>query len=128
MTNLNNLVSSVRTLAISSGITKLEVDAPKLEYFIFQNQPRVAWHSAIPNDFCAFIYSFDDDHCAAYVYVREEEHQFKCTLRISNIDGPHHEALPHIPTSLEDNEIAEQVIASVVAGTERMKARGSIHH
>ena len=34
----------------------------------------------------------------------------------------------YIPKSLDDGEIAERVIDSVIVSTERLKARGAIEH
>ena len=132
MTDTETLISTLRMMiadennARFSGAPKLSVDSPKVEIYLFQNQPRIAWHSAVPNHFCAFINSFDDNHCAAYVYVWEEEALLKCTLRLSNIDGAHHLELPSIPKSLDDYRIAGRVVAAVLDGTERMKAKGTL--
>jgi hypothetical protein len=131
MTNLYNLIAAVEHEAVNQNVTRdkkpqLQVKAPFVDVFLFQNQPKIAWHSAIPNHLCAFTNSFDDDTCAAYVYLWEEDSRFRCTLELSNIDAGHVEDLSYIPKSLNDQEIAQQVIASVVAGTRRMKARGDI--
>lgn len=134
MTNSYTLISEVRSLVAHENDTRfggklrLKVDAPKVEIYLFQDVPRIAWHSAIPNHLCAFVDSFDNNHCAAYVYVWEEDDRLKCTLKLSNVDDEHHEELPYISKSLDDHQIAERVIASVIAGTERMKATGTIGH
>lgn len=134
MTNFEALISEVKYLAAKENDTRfggriqLKVDSPKVDVYLFQNQPRIAWHSGIPNHLCAFTDSFDDNHCAAYVYVWDEGLRLKCTLELSNIDSGHREELPYISTSVDDREIAERVIASLVAGAERMKARGPVEH
>src|SRR6266436_1838455 len=131
MTNLYNLIAAVEHEAANENLTRpkrpqLKVAAPFVDVFLFQNRPTAAWHSAIPNRLCAFTDSFEDDTCAAYVYLWEEESRLKCTLELSNMDTGHIEDLAYIPTSLNDREIAQRVIASVVAGTKRMKAKGNI--
>jgi hypothetical protein len=131
MTNSYNLISAVQCLAANEnanrfgGKPRLKVDAPKVEVYLFQSRTRIDWHSDVPNHLCAFIDSFDNDHCAAYVYLWEEEDRLRCTLRLSNIDGAHREDLPYLSKSLNDHQIAERVIASVITGTEPMKATDS---
>jgi hypothetical protein len=134
MTNRDAVVSALRILAAKQndtrfgGIARLKIDSPKLEHFLFQDRPRTVWHGGIPNHICAFTDSFDNNHCAAYVYVWDEGLRLKCTLELSNIDSGHREELPYISTSVDDNEIAELVITSLIAGTERMIARGSVEY
>jgi hypothetical protein len=73
MTNIQAIVRAVESVSADENATRydgklhLEVEAPKLQPYEFQGQPRIGWHSGIPNNFCAFSYSFDDNHCAAYV-------------------------------------------------------------
>lgn len=106
MTDSDTLISAVRRMAANEndarfgGRPRLKIEAPMVEIYLFQHQPRIAWHSAIPNHLCAFIDSFDDNHCAAYVYIWEEETGLKCTLRLSNIDGAHHLDLPYTQSRL----------------------------
>ena len=133
MTNIDALFKAVEELLENENVgrygkTQLKVEAPKHEVYLFQDRPRIDWHSGIPNHLCAFTDSFDENHCAAYVYVWEEIHRLKCTLRISNIDGAHYADLPYISKSLDDREIAKRVIDLVITGTERLKARGTIEH
>lgn len=128
MTNMQAVISAVENLAAHEnttrygGKTQLEVEAPKLQRYEFQGQPRITWHSAIPNDLCAFSYSFDENRCAAYVYVLEQPDELKCTLRVSNCDGAHYADLPALAKSLDDNEIAHCVVTTVVAATQGLKA------
>lgn len=132
MSNVDGLVSVIKSLAAKEndarfrGITRLKADAPKYEDDPLQIFRTLGWHSGIPNDLCTYIDTFDDEHCASYVYLREQGDRFKCTLKLSNIDGAHQEDLPSIPTALDDREIAQHVIASVIAATERMEARGVV--
>jgi hypothetical protein len=132
MTNLDNLTSVIRTLASKENVsryggkTQIEVEAPKVDVGIFQDRPLIGWHSDVPNHLCVFSFSFDNDHCAAYVYVWEEDSRLRCTLVLSNIDSGHYEELPYISKSVDDHEIAERLIASLIPGTERMKASGAI--
>ncbi len=132
MTNIQAVITAVEQLTANENTTRyggkpqLDVEAPKLQPYEFQGRPRIDWHSGIPNNFCAFSYSFDDNHCAAYVYVSEQSDRLKCTLRVSNIDGPHYAELPPISKSLDDHKIARCVVDTLVAGTECMKARGAI--
>lgn len=133
MTNIDAVFKAVEELVENENVggygrTQLKVEAPKREVYLFQDRPRIDWHSGIPNHLCAFTDSFDENHCAAYVYVWEEIDRLKCTLRISNIDGAHYAELPSISKSLDDHEIAKRVIELVITSTERMKARGSIEH
>lgn len=132
MTNIDSLIGVVRTVTANenaarySGKAQLKVAVPKLEHYLFQDRPRIDWHSGIPNHLCSFTDSFDDDHCAAYVYVWEEQDRLKSTLRLSNIDGAHYAQLLYLSKSLTDLEIATRVVDSVTAGTELMSARGTI--
>src|SRR6266481_2566047 len=96
MTNLYNLIAAVEHEAANENLTR-----PK------RPQLKVA---------APFV----------YVFLWEEDSRLKCTLELSNMDTGHIEDLPYIPTSLNDCEIAQRVIASVVAGTKRMKAKGNI--
>lgn len=133
MTNIDAIIAAVGDLAENQNAghyegTQLKVEAPKREVYLFQDRPRIDWHSGIPNHLCAFTDSFDENHCAAYVYVWEEIDRLKCTLRISNIDGAHYANLPYVSKSLDDREIAKRVIDLVITGTERLKARGTIEH
>ena len=132
MTDLHTLIATVRDYAANENVIRyggrdqLKVKAPFVDVFLFENCPKIRWHSAIPNDMCAFTESFDDNHCAAYVYLCEEETRFRCTLELSITDEGHREDLPYISKSLDDHEIAQRVIASVVAGTKRMKPSGAV--
>lgn len=93
-----------------------------VQSYLFQNRVRTDWHYGIPNDIGACIKWFDDEHCASYVYILVQDDYLKCTLRLSNMDPDRpSEVLPNIPKSLDEYQIAERVIASVIAGTERMK-------
>ncbi len=132
MTNLNNVISALRELANIEndarfgGRTQIKVDSPKLqEPFIFQNAVQIHPHSGIPNDVCAYTDAFDDDHCAAYVYLCQQDSHFICKLRLANEDGAHHEPMPSIPCSLDDHTIAQTVIASVITGTQRFGRRST---
>ena len=132
MTNIQDLITAVKDVTADENATRyggkpqLEVEAPKLQPYEFQGRPRIGWHSGIPNNLCAFSYSFDDNHCAAYVYVFEQAYRLNCTMRISNRDGAHYAALPSVSKSLDDREIARCLVDTVVAGTECMKSRGAI--
>src|SRR5436305_969473 len=90
MTNRDAVVSALRILAAKEndirfdGIARLKVDSEKREHFLFQGRPQSAWHGGIPNDVCVFIDWFDDDHCAAYLYLLEQDGRFNCTLQLSN--------------------------------------------
>ena len=132
MTNIETLIAAVQDVLANEnatrygGKTQLQIDAPKLEIYEFQNRPRIQWHSGIPNSFCAFSFSFDNDHCAAYVYVWDQPFSLNCTLRVSNIDGAHYAALPPVSKSRDDYEIARHLIDMLVAGTECTKSRGPI--
>jgi hypothetical protein len=132
MTNIQRIITVLEDAAAYENATRyggkpqLEVEAPKLQPYEFQGQPRIAWHSGIQNNFCAFSYSFDDNHCAAYVYVCEQRDELKCTLRVSNCDGAHYADLHPLPKSLTDNEIAHSIIETLITATEGLKARGSI--
>lgn len=130
MTNLNNVISAIRDLAgientaRFGGRSHVKVDAPKIqEPFIFQNRVHIDWHSGVPNHVCAYSETFDDEHCAAYVYLWQQGDHFACTLRLANEDGAHHEPLARIACSCDDRDIAQAVIASVIAGTQRLKRR-----
>jgi len=132
MTEIQTIITVIQDVAAREnamrygGKSQLEVEAPKLQPYEFRGQPRIDWHSGIPNDFCAFSYSFDDNHCAAYVYVLEQPDNLKCTLRVSNCDGAHYADLPSLAKSLGDHEIARSVVETLVAATEGLKARGTI--
>ena len=131
MTNIDAVIAAVQDRADNENInrygrTQLKVDARKREFYLFQDRPRVDWHSGIPNHLCAFTDCFDENHCVAYVYVWEEVDRLRCTWRISNIDGAHYAELPYISKSLDDRDIAKRVIDLLIIGTERLKARGTI--
>ena len=132
MTNIQSVITAVEGVTANENATRyggkpqFDVEAPKLQPYEFQGRPRIDWHSGIPNNFCAFSYSFDDNHCAAYVYVLEQPDRLKCTLRVSNCDGALYADLPSISKSLDDHEIARRVVDTLVGGTECMKARGAI--
>jgi hypothetical protein len=132
MTDIQAIVTAVTQVIANENATRyrgkpqLDVEAPKLQPYEFQGLPRIDWHSGIRNNLCAFSYSFDDSHCAAYVYVFEESDALKCTLRVSNIDGSHLAELPSISRSLDDHKIARLVVDTLVAGTECMQARGAV--
>src|ERR1051325_394126 len=130
MTHIDAVIAALEDLAENENASrcgaKLKVDAPKREVYLFQDHPRIDWHSGIPNHLCAFTDSFDENHCAAYVYVWEEIDRLKCTLRISNIDGAHYAGLPYISKSLDNREIAKRLIDLVITNTKRLKARGTM--
>jgi hypothetical protein len=132
MTNIHTVIAAVEDVAAHENATRygckpqLEVEAPKLQPYEFQGQPRIDWHSGIPNNFCAFSYSFDDNHCAAYVYVCEQAEQLTCSLRVSNCDGANYAALPALSKSLDDHEIAQSIVEALVAATNGLKSRGAI--
>jgi hypothetical protein len=129
---MESVITAVKNIAAYEntnrygGKPQLEVESPKLEHYEFQGQPRIAWHSGIPNNFCAFSFSFDDNSCAAYVYVFEEANELKRTLRVSNCDGASYADLPTLEKSLNDVEIANSVVKTLVAATQGLKAYGSI--
>jgi len=132
MTSIQAVIAAVKDVTADEnamrygGKPQLEVEAPKLQTYEFQGRPCVGWHSGIPNNLCTFSYSFDDTHCAAYVYILEQADRLNCTMRISNCDGAHYAVLPSIPRSLDDREIARCVVDALVAGTECMKSHGAI--
>lgn len=132
MSDMESVISAVKDVAAYENATRyggkpqLEVEAPKLQFYEFQGQPRIAWHSGIPNNLCVFSYSFDENHCAAYVYLFEQRDELKCTLRISNCDGAHYADLTPFSRSLDDSEIARSLVETLVAATEGLKARGTI--
>jgi hypothetical protein len=74
--------------------------------------------SDIPNNFCVFINTPDNPGPrAVYLYVKREEGVLKCTLRLSDKikDFREDRELPSLPMSLGNDEIARQLVASVVA-------------
>ena len=76
--------------------------------------------SEIPNHFCVFIDTPDHPgpH-AIYLYMKLEEGVLKCTLRLSDEikDFREDRELPSLLMSLGNDEIAHQLVASVVAET-----------
>ncbi len=126
MTNLNTLVSVLQIRVTDEnnvrfgGKTRLKVEVPKLEIVDLKHRVLIEYHSGVQNHFCVFIDTFDDAHCAAYVYVWEQEETLKCTLRISDTEGEREpEGLADIPKSLDDDDIAQRLIDSLIDGTER---------
>ena len=132
MIDIQSVISAIKEMAAYEnairygGRTQLEVEAPKLQFFEFRGQPRIAWHSGIPNNLCVFSYSFDENYCAAYVYVFEHNDELRCTLRVSNRDGAHYTDLMPLSRSLSDSEIAHSLVETLVTATESLKARGGI--
>jgi hypothetical protein len=132
MINIESVISSVKDVAAYENATRyggkpqLEVEAPKLQFFEFRGQPRVGWHSGIPNNLCVFSYSFDENHCAAYVYISEHADELRCTLRVSNRDGAHYADLMPLARSLNDSEIAHSLVETLVTATKGLKERGGI--
>ena len=132
MIDIQSVISASKDMAAYEsairygGRTQFEVEAPKLQFFEFRGQPRIAWHSGIPNNLCVFSYSFDENHCAAYVYVFEHNDELRCTLRVSNRDGAHYAGLMPLSRTLTDNQIAHSLVETLVSATEGLKARGGI--
>lgn len=132
MIDIESIISATKDVAAYENATRyagkpqLEVEAPKLQFFEFQGQPRADWHSGIPNNLCVFSYSFDENHCAAYVYLFEHGDELRCTLRVSNCDGAHYADLMPLSRSLNHSEVAHSLVETVITATEGLKARGGI--
>ncbi|HKU73969.1 MAG TPA: hypothetical protein VJR02_08630 [Pyrinomonadaceae bacterium] len=132
MIDIDSVISATKNTAAYENATRyagkpqLEVEAPKLQFFEFRGQPSVDWHSGIPNNLCVFSYSFDENHCAAYVYLCEHGDELRCTLRVSNCDGAHYADLMPLSRSLSDSEIANSLVETLVTATEGLKARGGV--
>ena len=130
MTDLTTLISVVQAHVANEnqarfdGKQRLKVEKPKRIVFEWQHRIIIDWHYGIPNHFCVFIDTFDDDHNAAYVYVWEGEDVLKRVLITSYKDGPEDpKELPDLDKSLDDDEIARQLLASVIDARIRARPR-----
>ncbi len=118
MTDIDTLVSTVKSHAAHENATRFGGrDRIKVEKY--KGVGIRAVFSDIPNHFCVFIDTPDNPgpH-AVYLYVKlEDEGILKCTLKLSDEikDFREDKELPRLPKSLSDEEIARQLIASVVA-------------
>jgi hypothetical protein len=94
MTNIHNLRTTVEAHAIAYNKVRfdeaqIKVKEKKSHITVLSDRILPGWHYGVPNDFCVFIDTLDNDHCAAYVYVLTEEcaDVLKLTLVISDEDG-----------------------------------------
>lgn len=122
MTDLNTLISVVNAHAADENRVRfggrdiLNVEQNKIEVTKLEQRIVWDWHYGVPNDFCVFIDVLDPH--AAYVFVRLEDDVLKRVLVVSDgEDYRNHQELPSLEKSLDDNEIARQIIESVVAAT-----------
>jgi hypothetical protein len=122
MTDLNTLISVVNAHAANEnkvrfgGKDKLKVEQNKIEVTKLEQRVVWDWHYGVPNDFCVFIDVLDPH--AAYVFVKLEDDVLKRTLVVSDgKDYRDYRELPPLERSLDENEIARQLIESVVAAT-----------
>ena len=122
MTDLNTLISVVNAHAASennvrfSGKDRIKVEEKKREVTVLDQRVEVYWHYGVPNDFCVFIEVLDPR--AAYVYVRLEDENLSRTLVISDgMDYFERRELSPLERSLDDNQIARQLVEAVVTST-----------
>lgn len=132
MTNLHNLVEVI-TARVSDennlrfrGKNRLKVERTKIDVVQMCNKPPMAyWHNDVQNDFC--IYTDVLDPTAAYVYVTVGEDALRSRLVVSDgWDVKDYRDLRLLDASLDDNQIADQLIESVLNASHEVISERSL--
>ena len=97
----------------------LKVQPEKMEFNQFLSPP-VHWHNEVPNDFC--LYRDVLDPTAAYAYVKAEGEELRATLVISYEWEDQEFSQPQLlDASLDDSQLADQLIDLVVSASGRLR-------
>ncbi len=119
MTDLHTLISAVNAHMVNQNEVRFGGKS-RLQVKRFKGAGIGGVFSEMPNDFCVFIDTPDNPGPHAIrLFVKLEEGVLRCTLRLSDEikDFRRDRELPSLPMSLDADQIAQQLVASVLAET-----------